>query len=140
MASIGPRRASPALVWLVAVLSAAVLVIYLCRWSPAQARDYGQYADAAPAVRDWYKAQELTPAAQQRFAFKSCCDNSDVVRTQFRVNSGSGADEWFWLHDGKWERIPDDVIHWGEVAPGGQAVMFALDGRPTCFYPAESGN
>jgi lipid-A-disaccharide synthase-like uncharacterized protein len=34
MPSKAPRRASPTLVWLVSVLSAAVLVIYLCKWTP----------------------------------------------------------------------------------------------------------
>ena len=32
-------------------------------------------------MRDWYKNAELTPQAQKRFAFKTCCDHADVVKT-----------------------------------------------------------
>ena len=99
-----------------------------------------QYAQLPKEVQDWYQAQELTPEAQVVFSFKSCCNNSDVVQTQFRVDKASGLDQWWFLNSlGKWERIPDYAIHWGEVAPGGKAVMFALSGRPTCFYPPDAG-
>ena len=103
------------------------------RWKP-------EYANAPAEVRDWYETRELTPAAQMRFSFKSCCSHSDVVKTQFKVG-GAGNDEWFWLNPDTnvFERIPDDIIHWGEHAPNGLAVLFAVSGHPTCFFPPEGG-
>jgi hypothetical protein len=52
-----------------------------------------EYAQLSQGVRDWYKSQELYPAAQQRLgvAWKSCCEHGDVVRTQFRVEQNGSA-------------------------------------------------
>jgi hypothetical protein len=107
--------------------------------TPAPARDLdGRYANAPD--RDWYERAELTEAAKQRFGFKSCCKHSEVFRTQFRVNKDSGDDEWWYLTpDRKWKRIPDDIIHWGETAPGGLPTLFIYNGQETCFWPGESG-
>jgi hypothetical protein len=102
------------------------------RWKP-------EYANAPQAVRDWYRSAELTPKAQMRFPFKSCCAHSDVVKTQFRVNKTNGGDEWYWLDGDDWRRIPDDIIHWGENAPDKQPTLFVYRGRETCFWPGESG-
>ena len=102
------------------------------RWKP-------EYANAPPAVRDWYQHAELTQKAQMRFPFKSCCEHADVVRTQFRVNKTDGHDEWFWLDGETWRRIPDDIIHWGETAPDKQPTLFVYQGHETCFWPGESG-
>ncbi len=112
----------------------AMMLSAEARWKP-------EYAQLPQSVREWYKAQELTPAAQEIFHFKSCCANSDVVRTEFRVTKASGNDEWWWL-DGEsetWRRIPDYVINWGRSAPDGKPTMFALEGMPTCFFPGEAG-
>lgn len=109
--------------------------------TPAYARWKPEYAANSPETRNWYETRELTAAAQQRFYFKSCCAHSDVVKTKFKVSRTSGKDEWFWLDsDNNWQQVPDDVIHWDEHAPNGDAVMFAIGTHPTCFYPPESGN
>jgi hypothetical protein len=102
------------------------------RWKP-------EYANATPAVRDWYQHAELTKKAQMRFAFKNCCEHADVVRTQFRVNKVDGRDEWYWLDGKDWRRIPDDIIHWGETAPDRRPTLFVYQGHETCFWPGESG-
>lgn len=108
--------------------------------APAGATWKPQYADADPAVQDWYRNAELTPAAQEKFHFKSCCAHSDVVKTKFRVNKTNGADEWWYLDaDNQWQKIDDDLIHWGESAPDGQPTMFAIGSMPTCFWPGASG-
>jgi hypothetical protein len=52
----------------------------------SQAKWKPQYASAPQEVQDWYKSRKLTDAAAKRFAFKSCCDGSDKVETQFRVD------------------------------------------------------
>lgn len=89
--------------------------------------------------RDWYRNAELTEAARKRFSFIKCCDGSDVYRTQFRVNKLSGDDEWYYLADGHWRRVPPDIIHWGISAPGGLPTLFIYQGKETCFFPGEAG-
>jgi len=116
----------------------AVIVSALCLGA-AEARWKPEYANVPQSVQDWYKRAELTPKAQLRFPFKSCCAHSDVVRTQFRVNKTDGRDEWYWLDGKDWRRIPDDIIHWGETAPDKQPTLFVYDGHETCFWPGDSG-
>jgi hypothetical protein len=114
---------------------AAALLVYAVA---AMARDNGQYANVDPAVREWYRTRQLTPEAQKRIPFKSCCDAADVVRTKFRVGE-AGADVWEWLNGDKWQRIPDDIIHRDEFSPGGEAVLFAVGGQPVCFFLPQGG-
>lgn len=61
---------------------AATAFCVLVAIAPAHATWKPQYADAAPAVRAWYESAQLTPAAQKRLGFVSCCAHSDVVHTQ----------------------------------------------------------
>jgi hypothetical protein len=35
--------------------------------------------------------------------------------------------------------VPPDVIWWDEHSPTGEAVLFALYGKPTCFFPPRGG-
>ncbi len=115
----------------------AALAACLCATS-ASARWKPEYASVPPEVRAWYETRELTPAAQKRIGFKSCCAHSDVVRTKFKV-SGAGNDEWWWEKDATWVRVPADIIHWGEPTPTGEPILFAFQGLPTCFFPGQSG-
>jgi hypothetical protein len=116
------------------VLGAATLlpVASQAKWKP-------QYASAPQEVQDWYKSRKLTDAAAKRFAFKSCCDGSDKVETQFRVDRATGDDKWYYQKDGQWTEVPPDVIWWDEHSATGETVMFALDGKPTCFFPPRGG-
>lgn len=104
------------------------------RWKP-------EYASAPPEVRNWYEQAELTPAAEARLHFKSCCAHSDVVRTEFRVNKTDGGDEWYWLDGETWKRVPVDIIHFDSHAPDGRPTLFVLPGTSieTCFYPGDGG-
>jgi hypothetical protein len=128
------RSVKPLTGLLVACSFVAMTLSVTARWK-------AEYAQLPQSVRDWYKAQELTPAAQEVWHFKSCCERSDVVRTKFRVNKIDGKDEWWWLDNEreKWRLIPDYVVHWGQSAPDGQPTLFALEGMPTCFFPGEAG-
>ena len=97
-------------------------------------------------MRDWYRNAELTPAAQQRFGFKGCCDHADVVRTHFRVSQTNYGDAWEFWDDGApepgWRDIPADIIHVGEHAPDGRATLFRLGGSGgalVCFWPPDGG-
>lgn len=122
-------------------LAAAVLALILATACshPAGATWKPEYASVPKEIRDWYESRKLTPAAKERFHFDSCCAHSDVVKTKFKVG-GAGNDQWFWLDsDGKWQRVPDDIIHWDEHAPGGEPVMFAVGASPVCFFPPDGG-
>ena len=107
--------------------------------SQAQATWKPEYADNPPEVQDWYRNAELTEAAKIRFPFKKCCDHADVVKTKFNVNRTNSGDEWYWLDGDHWRRIPNDVIHWGRHAPGGQPTLFIYSGKETCFFPGDGG-
>jgi hypothetical protein len=71
------------LVYLVLGTATLLPVTSQAKWKP-------QYASAPQEVQDWYKSRKLTDAAAKRFAFKSCCDCSDKVETQFRVDRATG--------------------------------------------------
>lgn len=119
-----------------------MIVAALSIATPAPATWKPEYAQADPAVQEWYRNAELTEAAKQRFPFRKCCDHADVVRTRFQVNKTDGGDEWFYEPldaPGTLKRIPPDIIHWGESAPGGQPTLFVYAGKETCFFPGDSG-
>lgn len=121
------------------ILAALALVGALCL-VPALARDGSQWDGQPDEARAWYRNAELTEAAQGRFPFKKCCDKSDVVRTKFQVNRTTAGDEWFYQDvPGHWKRVPADIIHWGESAPGGQPTLFVYSGQETCFFPGSGG-
>jgi len=121
----------------IAVAAFTAIFILFLMIHPAGAKWKPEYANSPQHVRDWYETRELTEAARKRFHFKSCCAHSDVVKTKFRVGA---ADEWWWLDGETWRRIPDDIIHWDQHSPKGEAVLFAVGGHPVCFFPPESGN
>ena len=114
-----------------------LLLISTCL--PLHATWKPEYANNSPEVQAWYRNAQLTPEAQKRFPFKSCCEKADVVKTQFRVNKTDARDEWYWQRNGEWRRIPDDVIHWNETAPGGQATLFVIGDKEACFWPPDGG-
>lgn len=118
-----------------------IWLMLLAMISIAQARYKPEYAQLPQATRDWYESRTLTPEAEVRLHFHSCCAHSDVVQTKFRVNKTSGADEWYWLQNGKWKRIPPDIIHWDEHSPNGEPTLFVVPGsnEPSCFYPGDGG-
>lgn len=108
--------------------------------STLEARWKAEYTSQPQEVQDWYRNAELTPEAQKRFHFAKCCAHSDVVNTKFRVSKVDGHDEWYYERaPGDWQRVPDDIIHWGESAPGGQPTLFVFGERPTCFFPGQGG-
>jgi hypothetical protein len=107
--------------------------------SYADARWRSEYASQPAEVQAWYQNAELTPEAQKRFPWKKCCSHADVVKTRFNVNRTTAGYEWFWLDGETWRRVPADIIHWGETAPGGEPTLFVYAGKETCFYPGDGG-
>jgi hypothetical protein len=122
----------------IALLIVAGVALALYFVAPAHARWRSEYANAAPVLRDWFESRELTAAARARFGFASCCAHADVVKTQFRVG-GVGQDQWWWLNQSDWQRVPDDIIPWDEHSPTGLPVLFVSGGHPVCFFPPGSG-
>ena len=100
-------------------------------------------AASSPEVREWYNNQSLNEATRQRLQvdWHSCCNHGDVFRTKFKVG-GDGGDEWWYLKDKTWTRIPNDIVHWGEHAPDGRPTLFIYQstGQELCFYPGDDGN
>jgi hypothetical protein len=115
-------------IWL-AVTAAAALMAPALTW--------------AAEPDSWFERQTLNPATMQRLSvgWSSCCLGSEVVKTQFRVDKTTYGDEWYYIKDGAWKRVPEDTIHWGKHAPGGQATLFIyfMTGEETCFYPPQEG-
>ncbi len=129
--------------WFYITLTTVVLLIIAAFFAsvfllvkPAGAKDKSQWANSPDHVREWYRTRRLTPEANKRFGFWSCCDHSDVVKTRFRVSAAG--DEWWWLEGETWQRVPADIIHWGERTPTGEPILFAVGGKPTCFFPGGS--
>lgn len=118
------------------IIMAALIALFA---TTARATDNGQWANSPN--RDWYRNAQLTPTAQKRFPFKSCCEHSDVVRTKFAVNQTDAGDEWFWLDPAtnKWRRVPTDIIHYEDRAPDGMPTLFVYQGQETCFYLPDGG-
>jgi hypothetical protein len=36
-------------------------------------------------------------------------------------------------------KLPTDVIWWDEHSPTGEAILIAVEGKPTCFFPPRGG-
>ena len=99
--------------------------------------------------KGWAGKQEVMPAARPRFCQPatmncSCCNGADIVKTQFRVSkkvgpSGYPEDEWWFLNriTNKWDKVPDDIIHWDEPTPTGEAVLFIYMSQVRCFFPPQ---
>jgi len=97
--------------------------------------------DPSTSHHEWFKAQEMNPAAQQRLGvpWKSCCDNGDVFKTRFRVGDDR-SDQWQYLKDGQWELVPPDIIK-EEDTPDHLPVLFINrnTGDELCFFVPRGG-
>jgi len=104
-------------------------------------RDSGQYAEISPERRQWFK-ELRNPNLQKNHGWTSCCDDADVYDTQFRVNKTTGGDEWFYLYEGAWKRVPPSAILWDKQAPDNRAYLFlwSYDRKTVlCFIPPTGG-
>ena len=120
------------------IILAAVFLI----WAGYQAHSHWkpEYANNSPEVRAWYEHAQTTDEAYRRTGYRMCCNHADVVRTQFRTNKVNGKDEWWWLDNGNWRKVPDDIIHPADSAPDNQPTLFVYDGKELCFFPPSGGS
>lgn len=115
-----------------------------------------EYDKASDAIKEWFHNAETTPEAYTFLGYSKCCEHSERFKTKFTVSKENGKEEWRYLGaDGTWKIIPSYVIHSeGIVPPKGheddpdfkqletEGVLFiypAVSGRPTCFWPPETG-
>jgi hypothetical protein len=124
---------------------AALVVVLVALSTLAHATWKPEYGQSPPEEMLWFDSAMTTPAAAKRLGYMKCCDNSDRFKIKFL--SGAKADEWYFERNGKWERIPDDVIHTEDdptmpkqLKTEGVLFIYPPDtGQPTCFWPPESG-
>ena len=118
-----------------AVVRFSMLWIFLC--SPSLALSH----DASMPHHDWFKRQEMNPAARERIGvpWKSCCDNGDVFKTRFRV-AADRSDQWEYFKNGEWKVIPPDIIK-NEDTPDREAILFINknNGMELCFFLPHGG-
>jgi hypothetical protein len=128
-------------------------LIFISATLPAAATWKQEYGKSSLAVQEWFKNAELPKEGQKRLHFVKCCDQSDRFKTTFSVDRSTAGDAWFYEVDGKWVRIPDDVIHSDEIHARNpqddslpefqqmrrEGVLFVYNGKPTCFWPPEGG-
>ena len=100
----------------------------------AHARDDGRYAQADPAVRDWFRS--LTTPSNKHIG---CCDESDCLRTEFETGPRGYRAR---TPDGQWIDVPETAVIYGQKNPTGGPVLCALKDarggwRVLCFVPGE---
>jgi hypothetical protein len=81
--------------------------------------------------------QEVMPAVRERLSCQiKCCNQAEIVKTQFRVSRAQDEDQWFYLtKENKWKRIPPDIIHpLEEHTPTHQPVLFIRAATEVCFW------
>jgi hypothetical protein len=104
----------PGYVWALLACAAMAIAVGIAIWAfPVHARDVGQYKDASPEIRDWFKgvrAQNGVP----------CCDIADGYRTEYEVRG----DEFWVPIDGEMNRVPPEAIVLHSRNPTGDAVIW----------------
>lgn len=101
----------------------------------ASARDYGQYADSPPEIRNWFRG--LTDQYKN-----NCCDTSDGTRLEAPDWKFDGENYKVRL-DGKWIDVPPGAVVTENNRVGYSIVwrIFNLDGtvKIRCFLPGPLG-
>jgi hypothetical protein len=123
----------------VAIIGAAIILLAFPVRKVTAQHDHGP-------LEGWAQQQQVMPAARTRVGCESptsncsCCSGPDIVRTKFRV-AKDRSDAWDWLNPAtnRYERVPDDIIHWGAPTPTREGLMFVYQDKPRCFFPPQDG-
>lgn len=149
------RHASPAFWRGVCVCG----VIFISAFSvlDANATYKPEYGKSPESVQEWFKSARVTPQASMRLNFSHCCEQAERLRTKFVGKRGG---DWSYYPDPNCTAagcallpIPNDVIHEDRITAANpkddglpefdsmrrEGVLFIYSGRPTCFWPPESG-
>ena len=95
------------------------------------ARDYGQYEDVSPAIREWFRGLR---SPQGIF----CCDEADCRRTEAHLSDNHWQAR---APDGKWIDIPPDRVITDRFNPVGEPILCATwalssgSWNVLCFVP-----
>ena len=116
------------------LLAILVLILILSTYwiTNARAEDWQGWPFAGRADK-----QEVMPAVRERLSGQvKCCNQAEIVKTQFRVSRAQDEDQWFYLtKENKWKRIPPDIIHpLEEDMPTHQPVLFIWADKEVCFW------
>jgi hypothetical protein len=109
-----------------------IFLLLLLGSTTALARDYGQYEDVPPAVREWFR--DLRSPNGGAF----CCDVADCLRTEAQLSD----DHWrARAPDGTWIEIPPGSVITDRGNPLGEPILcatWALNSgswNVLCFVP-----
>ena len=116
------------------LLAILVLILILSTYwiTNARAEDWQGSPFAGRADK-----QEVMPAVRERLSGQvKCCNQAEIVKTQFRVSRTQDEDQWFYLtKENKWKRIPPDIFHpLEEDTPTHQPVLFIWADTEVCFW------
>lgn len=97
----------------------AVVVILIALLWPAFARDFGQWAEADPTIRNWFRSQKSPKTGIL------CCSEADGVYAEEDIRNG---EYWVRFHifgtvPVDWMRVPPDVVI-NEPNRHGRAVVW----------------
>jgi hypothetical protein len=110
---------------------ALVALLVLLAPPPLYGRDFGQYAQVDPGVREWFRSRTDRRGI-------NCCDTSDGARLDDPEWECSDADTCQVRLDGRWTKVPTEAILTGRSAVGYAVVWrwYDLKGAHIrCFQP-----
>lgn len=127
------------------VFLAAFLLLVIRSLPVAYGKDRSQYAQADPERRNFFNSLTLNPGVREELRlpdyYKSCCDNGDTVKVEFRVDKKDGSDEWWYRWEGAWKRVPPDIVDKTRESPYGALLFVSIYDHqtPVCFIPPQGG-
>lgn len=80
----------------------------------AAARDTGEFPDASPSVRQWFKSLHSPKGVP-------CCDTADGHRAIYRPTASGGLEV---LIERKWWPVPPEAMILGVPNPTGEALVW----------------
>jgi hypothetical protein len=110
-------------------------IILLACWSAfagaALAFDNGQYENAPPEIRGWFKSVVAPNGVP-------CCDMADGHRTEYDFRDGA-----YWVPiEGQWMVVPEHAVIRDRGNPVGEAVVWYVHHGGgiiiSCFVPADA--
>jgi hypothetical protein len=84
----------------------------------------------------WADKQEVLPTARERLSGQvKCCNQAEIVKTQFPVSRAHENRRFYLTKENKWKRKPPDIIHLlEEDTPTHQLVLFIWADKEVCFW------
>jgi len=106
-----------------------IILCLLLLGVPALARDNGQYGNAPPELRDWFRSQKSPKTGAL------CCSEADGLFAEEDIREGHYWARWSG-HD--WQPVPDEVVIHDPNRHGAPVVWWYLERGETkirCYAP-----